>query len=230
MSYNDIPYEIFNNSSDEEDNDINSNNHPPPIDHINFYNKSIVAKIYKSIGINDVSESVLSYSSDIFASYVECLFKLVHSYTELTARTKPNIDDVRLAFHDLGISINDILAYMEKTKNEKTMEYEKLSEIKPEIDEFIDKPHKIIDDEKLDDFPEYIPNYLPNFPHQYTYMKTSVHPKRTEDPSRIRQLNIKQSRTVEGNLKKLMLHKEKNEDSIPFVNYELLKIKPNRAK
>jgi len=68
MSYNDIPYEIFNNSSDEEDNDINSNNHPPPIDHINFYNKSIVAKIYKSIGINDVSESVLSYSSDIFAS------------------------------------------------------------------------------------------------------------------------------------------------------------------
>jgi len=54
------------------------------------------------------------------------------------------------------------------------MEYEKLSEIKPEIDEFIDKPHKIIDDEKLDDFPEYIPNYLPNFPHQYTYMKTSV--------------------------------------------------------
>jgi len=42
----------------------------------------------------------------------------VHSYTELTARTKPNIDDVRLAFHDLGISLNDILAYMEKTKNE----------------------------------------------------------------------------------------------------------------
>jgi len=67
MSYDGIPYEIFNNSSDEEENNINSNP-SPDIDHINFYNKSIVAKIYKSIGINDVSESVLSYSSDIFAS------------------------------------------------------------------------------------------------------------------------------------------------------------------
>jgi len=230
MSYDDIPLEIFNKNISKDDSNTNSSNNQSSIDHINYYNKSIVAKVYKSIGINDVSESVLAYSSDIFASYIECLFKLVHSYTELTARTKPNIDDVRLAFHDLGISINDILTYMEKTKNEKTMECETISEIKPEIDEFIVKPHKIIDDEKLDDFPEYIPKYLPNFPHQYTYMKTSVHPKRTEDPSRIRQLNIKQSRTVEGNLKKLMLHKEKNEDSIPFVNYELLKIKQNRTK
>jgi len=230
MSYDDIPLEIFNKNISKDDSNTNSSNNQSSIDHINYYNKSIVAKVYKSIGINDVSESVLAYSSDIFASYIECLFKLVHSYTELTARTKPNIDDVRLAFHDLGISINDILTYMEKTKNEKTMECETISEIKPEIDEFIVKPHKIIDDEKLDDFPEYIPKYLPNFPHQYTYMKTSVHPKRTEDPSRIRQLNIKQSRTVEGNLKKLMLHKEKNEDSIPFVNYELFKIKQNRTK
>ncbi|ORX60803.1 hypothetical protein BCR36DRAFT_340660 [Piromyces finnis] len=230
MSYKDIPYEIFKSDSTDEESDTNSNSNQSSIDHINYYNKNIVAKIYKSIGINNVSESVLSYSSDIFASYIECLLKLVHSYTELTARTKPNIDDVRLAFHDLGISINDILSYMERTKNEKSMKCENLSEIKPEIDEFIVKPHKIIDDEKLDDFPDYIPSYLPKFPHQYTYMKTSVHPKRTEDLSRIRQLNIKQSRTVEGNLKKLMLHKEKNEDSIPFVNYELLKIKQNRTK
>jgi len=54
------------------------------------------------------------------------------------------------------------------------MKCEIIKEIKPEIDEFIVRPHKIIDDEKLNDFPEYIPNYLPNFPHQYTYMKTSV--------------------------------------------------------
>ncbi|KAG4099807.1 hypothetical protein H8356DRAFT_1664804 [Neocallimastix lanati (nom. inval.)] len=228
MSYDGIPLEIFKGFSNNRNNEKNLNNNQSTLDHINYYNKSIVAKIYKSIGINDVSDSVLAYSSDIFSSYLECLFKLVHSYTELTARTKPNIDDVRLAFHDLGISINDILIYMERTKKEKTMKCEIIKEIKPEIDEFIVRPHKIIDDEKLNDFPEYIPNYLPNFPHQYTYMKTSVHPKRTEDPSRIRQLNIKQSRTVEGNLKKLMLHKEKNEDSIPFVNYELLKVKSNR--
>jgi len=68
MSYNDIPYEIFNSNSSDEEIDVNSNNNQSSIDHINYYNKNIVAKIYKSIGINDVSESALAYSSDIFAS------------------------------------------------------------------------------------------------------------------------------------------------------------------
>lgn len=67
MSYDGIPLKIFNKTS-KINNDTNFSNNQSSLDHINYYNKSIVAKIYKSIGINDISESVLAYSSDIFSS------------------------------------------------------------------------------------------------------------------------------------------------------------------
>jgi len=74
MSYDGIPLEIFKGFSNNRNNEKNLNNNQSTLDHINYYNKSIVAKIYKSIGINDVSDSVLAYSSDIFSS---CNYKFI---------------------------------------------------------------------------------------------------------------------------------------------------------
>lgn len=74
--------------------------------------KVSVAQICQSIGFQGICSTPLDVLSDLLHRYMTEVCRLTHRYTEHFGRTDPNLDDLSLAFHDMGISVAELEEYV----------------------------------------------------------------------------------------------------------------------
>merc|ERR1711915_706862 len=78
----------------------------------NEIQKISVAQICQTIGFQGICSTPLDVLSDLLHRYMTEVCRLTHRYTEHFGRTDPNLDDLGLAFHDMGVSIAELEEYV----------------------------------------------------------------------------------------------------------------------
>ncbi|ELU12136.1 hypothetical protein CAPTEDRAFT_39082, partial [Capitella teleta] len=71
-----------------------------------------VAQICQSLGWNAVQTSPMELMTDVLERYLLELGKYTHRYCEQFGRTEPNLDDLGLAFQEMGISVPELKDYL----------------------------------------------------------------------------------------------------------------------
>lgn len=74
--------------------------------------KISVGQICQTIGFQGVYSTPLDVLCDLLHRYMTEVCRLTHRHTEHFGRTEPNLDDLGLAFHDMGISVPELEEYI----------------------------------------------------------------------------------------------------------------------
>ncbi|XP_058835776.1 transcription initiation factor TFIID subunit 3-like [Topomyia yanbarensis] len=75
--------------------------------------KVVVAQVCQTIGWHSIQSTPLELMMDILDQYLRDITRLTHRYSELYNRTDPNLDDVALAYRDIGINLGDLQEYLQ---------------------------------------------------------------------------------------------------------------------
>ncbi|XP_058445008.1 transcription initiation factor TFIID subunit 3-like [Malaya genurostris] len=75
--------------------------------------KVVVAQVCQTIGWHSIQSTPLELLMDILDQYLKDITRLTHRYSELYNRTDPNLDDVALAYRDIGINLGDLQEYLQ---------------------------------------------------------------------------------------------------------------------
>ncbi|XP_028409364.1 transcription initiation factor TFIID subunit 3-like [Dendronephthya gigantea] len=67
-----------------------------------------VAQICQSMGWDALHKSTHDTLTDVMQRYLEEIGKVANNYTQLCSRTKPNLDDLHLAFQDTGVVLQEL--------------------------------------------------------------------------------------------------------------------------
>ncbi|XP_042213452.1 transcription initiation factor TFIID subunit 3-like isoform X2 [Homarus americanus] len=74
--------------------------------------KTSVGQICQAIGFHGIYSTPLDVLCDLLHRYMTEVCRLTHRYTEHFGRTEPNLDDLGLAFLDMGISVSELEEYI----------------------------------------------------------------------------------------------------------------------
>lgn len=74
--------------------------------------KVAMAQICQNLGWHAVQTSPMNILVDILQRYMSTLAKITHQYAEHYNRNEPNLNDVAMAFQELGISISELEDYV----------------------------------------------------------------------------------------------------------------------
>eukprot|EP00897_Mesotaenium_endlicherianum_P007316 jgi/Mesen1/6612/ME000034S06061 len=138
----------------------------------------VVSQICETFGFYGIQRSAAETLADIMLRYIGEIGEASHSHAELAGRTESNLNDVLLAFSDLGCSLNDLMRFVEYT--------EEVPFARP-IPRFpIKKKPRVVPSSfyQCHEKPPHdaIPAWLPAFPDKHTYVATPVWPTRQSDP------------------------------------------------
>ncbi|XP_055546353.1 transcription initiation factor TFIID subunit 3 [Wyeomyia smithii] len=75
--------------------------------------KVVVAQVCQTIGWHSIQTTPLELMMDILDQYMRDITRLTHRYAELYNRTDPNLDDVALAYREMGINLGDLQEYLQ---------------------------------------------------------------------------------------------------------------------
>lgn len=71
-----------------------------------------VAQICQSMGWDALQKSTHDTLTDVMQRYLEEIGKVAYGYTQLCNRTKPNLEDLQLAFQDTGVAVDELENYV----------------------------------------------------------------------------------------------------------------------
>lgn len=74
--------------------------------------KISVGQISQTIGFHGIYSTPLDVLCDLLHRYLTEVCRLTHRYTEHFGRSEPNLDDLGLAFLDMGISVSELEEYV----------------------------------------------------------------------------------------------------------------------
>ncbi|XP_018560819.1 transcription initiation factor TFIID subunit 3 [Anoplophora glabripennis] len=74
--------------------------------------KIAVAKILQTIGWHSINSTPLEVLTDILARYVHQISKTTNNYASEFGQTEPNLDHLGLAFHEMGINLQELEEYV----------------------------------------------------------------------------------------------------------------------
>lgn len=70
--------------------------------------QTAVAQICQSMGWDALQKSTHDLLTDVLQKYLEEIAKSAHGYSQLYCRTEPNLDDLNLAFQDIGVCLHEL--------------------------------------------------------------------------------------------------------------------------
>ncbi|XP_049805860.1 transcription initiation factor TFIID subunit 3 isoform X1 [Schistocerca nitens] len=79
--------------------------------------KVAVALICQTIGWNSIMSTPLEIMIDLLQRYLVELGRVTHRYAELFGHTQPNLDDLGLAFREMGINLQDMEDYIKNVES-----------------------------------------------------------------------------------------------------------------
>ncbi|XP_049541411.1 nascent polypeptide-associated complex subunit alpha, muscle-specific form isoform X1 [Anopheles darlingi] len=75
--------------------------------------KIAVAQICQTIGWHSTHTTTMELLVDVTQHFLREISRIMHRYSELYNRTEPNLDDLALAYRDIGINLPEMLEYIE---------------------------------------------------------------------------------------------------------------------
>ena len=139
--------------------------------------KRCTAQIIRKKGFELVSSRAMNVMTDLTTKYIEALASKAHEFAEHADRTDSNAIDVLLALQSMGMSAEDLLAYVD-TQEEIPFEWKVVpfpAQKKSKGMEASFKAKDILP-------PDYIPDFLPSFPKEFTYKETEQTTEQEADP------------------------------------------------
>ncbi|KAL0270229.1 UNVERIFIED_CONTAM: hypothetical protein PYX00_007701 [Menopon gallinae] len=132
--------------------------------------KMVVSQICQTIGWHAIQTTSLEVLIDVLHRYLEEIAKTAHLYADQFGRTRPNLDDLGLAFSGMGIEIRELEEYVEFVEsvpcNYKVPKYpipkeSHLNFLKPGSKEVVTRPvhvHEHLPPTIVETEEEYLPN------------------------------------------------------------------------
>lgn len=159
--------------------------------------QATVAQIAETTGFDSMQQSALDILSDLLLRYIGEIGATAHSYAELSHRAAPSADDLLMAFKELGIKVEDILAYtnaQEEVPFAHTMPPYPMQRTPKWPPTFA---------QRKEDPPKHMPAWLPALPDKHTYMSTPSFAGHDTDAKRQRLAANKAKRQAEKSLVRL---------------------------
>jgi len=75
--------------------------------------KVVVGQICQTIGWNAITGSAMNILLDVLHRYLQEIGRTTNTFSDLFGRNQPNLDDLGLAFNELGIEIRELREYVE---------------------------------------------------------------------------------------------------------------------
>uniref|UniRef100_A0A2M4B8U2 Putative transcription initiation factor tfiid subunit 3 n=1 Tax=Anopheles marajoara TaxID=58244 RepID=A0A2M4B8U2_9DIPT len=75
--------------------------------------KIAVAQICQTIGWHSTHTTTMELLVDVTQHFLREISRIMHRYSELYNRTEPNLDDLALAYRDIGINLPEMVEYIE---------------------------------------------------------------------------------------------------------------------
>lgn len=75
--------------------------------------KVVVAQICQTIGWNSIQSTPMELMIDILDQYLRDITRVTHRFAELYNRTDPNLDDVALAYREMGMNLGELQEYLQ---------------------------------------------------------------------------------------------------------------------
>ncbi|XP_049851693.1 transcription initiation factor TFIID subunit 8-like [Schistocerca gregaria] len=168
-----------------------------------------VAQVVRSMSFETAEQSSLEVLTDIMQAFIEEVGYRAQRSADIAGRNESNFHDILFSLQDLGISIDNVIAFYQKVD----IRYE-LGDIR-----FPEEPATFpgILRSSKSELPEHIPSFLPVFPDDHTYKKVPLYDYRETNPKKIRELKAHQSVQAENYLASLHQHTSGNQG---IINYD----------
>ncbi|XP_052863387.1 transcription initiation factor TFIID subunit 3-like [Anopheles cruzii] len=75
--------------------------------------KVAVAQICQTIGWHSAHSTTMELLVDVTQHFLREISRIMHRYTELYNRTEPNLDDLAMAYKDMGINLQEVMEYIQ---------------------------------------------------------------------------------------------------------------------
>ncbi|XP_055585843.1 transcription initiation factor TFIID subunit 3 [Uranotaenia lowii] len=75
--------------------------------------KVVVAQVCQAIGWHSIQSTPMELMIDILDQYLKDITRTTHRYAELYNRTDPNLDDVALAYREMGTNLGELQEYLQ---------------------------------------------------------------------------------------------------------------------
>jgi len=192
--------------------------------------KIVVAQLAKGFGFTAINQSAADSLADVIKEYIQEIGTRSHEYSELSSRTDSNFYDIKQAFQDMGVNLQELHHFATQTDEilfAQTVPPFPLSGVEPispssntaTTTPTPNEQHTTIE------YPPHIPSFLPEFPEKHTFSKTPLYGEVVTDPQQLKKSKSKQKRKIEGSLIKLT-----NISTQPINNYDNVKQKQLQTK
>ncbi|KAK9823474.1 hypothetical protein WJX72_002983 [[Myrmecia] bisecta] len=121
-------------------------------------------------GFDAVQRSATEALAELLLQHIAEVGASSHAYAEMAGRTHCNVNDLLLAFADLGISISDLMKYASLAEEDMAFAHEPVQKY-PVVKRPTAVPTFV---DKNEEPPSHIPRFLPAFPDSHTYASTPV--------------------------------------------------------
>jgi len=162
--------------------------------------KVAIAQLCQYAGFNGIQQSACEALTEILSKYIEEIGRTSHMYAELACRTECNYNDLKLAFNDIGVSINELSVYA--TQNDEMPLNKPVPRFPVRKKRETSQPPEFREEPEESPL-DHIPPFLPPFPDKHAFKETPTFEQQVSDPRQIRKLKSKQNRQVESSLTKL---------------------------
>ncbi|KAJ3151197.1 transcription initiation factor TFIID subunit 8 [Geranomyces michiganensis] len=169
-----------------------------------------VAKILLRSGFTSASPQAIdalerAYSlsnGSVLPTVLQDLSARIHSYSELSTRTKANIEDVFLGLLDVGVNIDELAAYFDFVHHDPLLDpIPQEPPPRPQTHPMFEHdPFVYTDGELTKSQPAYSARNLPPFPNPHTFISSKLVGEPEVPQSQLRAKQADQSRQVEDNL------------------------------
>ncbi|XP_058063508.1 transcription initiation factor TFIID subunit 3-like [Anopheles bellator] len=75
--------------------------------------KVAVAQICQTIGWHSAHSTTMELLVDVTQHFLREISRIMHRYSELYNRTEPNLDDLAMAYKDMGINLQEVMEYIQ---------------------------------------------------------------------------------------------------------------------
>mmetsp|Transcript_51779 Transcript_51779/g.122520 ORF Transcript_51779/g.122520 Transcript_51779/m.122520 type:complete len:330 (+) Transcript_51779:136-1125(+) len=173
--------------------------------------RTVVAQICEAVGFHSMTQSASETLTDILIKFIDEMGFQAHSLAEFSGRTECNVLDVKLAIDHMGVSIPELLRFMQRNE----LRYAKAEITFPVVK--APRPRtRFGQQEESEPLPPHIPSFLPPFPPRHTYASTPAQTDGKGDARTAKKQKNKQRRQLEGSLLKLHHAEKKRKSSDKF--------------
>ncbi|XP_028408544.1 transcription initiation factor TFIID subunit 8-like [Dendronephthya gigantea] len=160
------------------------------------YLKAAVGALCSEKGYDSITRQAIETLTEMIQSYIGEIGRSSLAICELSGRSKPTLNDVRLALVEMGLDVDGLNTNLQPTAKAFLIP-------RPTVSRPFQQPKPLQSGTK-EGRPAYVPNYLPSFPDPHSYVKTLTYRREADEYEKCREKYAAMRRDVETGLAKFL--------------------------